>query len=128
MKPSWKIKVSVANSEEEFKNTTVEELKRKVLSEDEYENSILAYYFCTTLKKNRTLGFYGIKHEDEITKVPRGTTYTVTSQTQSSAGHMTEVTYSFEDDNDDEEGKDISRTQSMDNLALMQKTNPRPIL
>lgn len=36
------------------------------------------------------------------------------------------VTHSFEDD--DEEGKDISRTQSMDNLAIMQKMNPRPIL
>ncbi|XP_073688248.1 uncharacterized protein [Garra rufa] len=127
MKPDWKIKVSVANSEEEFKNTTVEELKRKVLPEDEYEKTILVYHW-DTLKKNCTLGFYGIKHEDNITKVPRGTTYTVTYQTQSSAGHKTEETCSFEDD-DDEEVKDISRTQSMEYLAIsMQKTNPGRML
>ncbi len=46
MKLGWKIKVSVANSEEDFKNTTVEELKRKLLSEDECKSntSVLCFY------------------------------------------------------------------------------------
>ncbi len=34
-----KIKVPVANSEEEFKNTTVEEFKRKLSSEDSRSKS-----------------------------------------------------------------------------------------
>ncbi len=49
MKPGWKIKVSVANSEEEFKNTTVEELKRKLLSEDECKSSTSVSCFCVML-------------------------------------------------------------------------------
>ncbi|CAM4733646.1 unnamed protein product [Leuciscus chuanchicus] len=57
--------VSVANSEEEFRNTTVQELKRKLIPEDQPEDTILRYRF-NTLEKNHTLGFYGIKHEDHI--------------------------------------------------------------
>ncbi|XDV53581.1 hypothetical protein PO909_022052, partial [Leuciscus waleckii] len=57
--------VSVANSEEEFRNTTVQELKRKLIPEDQLEDSIL----CCRLKPledDHTLGFYGIKHEGHI--------------------------------------------------------------
>ncbi|KAK9951837.1 hypothetical protein ABG768_017712 [Culter alburnus] len=98
------VKVCVSSSEEELRNTTVEELKRKLIPEDQHDNTILLYQH-ETLKKNRTLGSYGIKHRDEIRAVRRGKTRT------------------FEDD-DDDEGKEISRTQSLEYLALMQQPEP----
>ncbi|XP_056108552.1 uncharacterized protein LOC130086510 [Rhinichthys klamathensis goyatoka] len=94
--------VSVANSEEEFRNTTVEELKRKLIPEDQLADTILRYRF-KTLKKNRTLGFYGIKHEDDITAFPRGYSYTVTHQTMSSHGQKYTKTITFEDDDDEDD-------------------------
>ncbi|XP_077087085.1 uncharacterized protein LOC143738892 [Siphateles boraxobius] len=64
-------RITVSNSEEEFRNTTVEDLKRNLIPEDQLEDTILRYRF-KTLEKNRTLGFYSIKHEDHITAVHCG--------------------------------------------------------
>ncbi|XP_039535207.1 uncharacterized protein LOC120484222 isoform X5 [Pimephales promelas] len=61
-------KVCVSDSEEEFRNTTVEELKRKLIPGDQLEDTILRHRF-KTLKENRTLGFYGVKHEGHIIAV-----------------------------------------------------------
>ncbi|ROL48374.1 hypothetical protein DPX16_4200 [Anabarilius grahami] len=136
-----RMRVCVSSSEEEWRNTTVEELKRKLIPEDQYDNTILVYHF-NTLKKNRTLGSYGIEHEDEIRAVRRGSmhyfilnkaflyslkltdlfisgTTTVKIQFESSHGQVTEETLAFEDD--DDEDKEISRTQSIEHLALMQQ-------
>ncbi|KAK7117955.1 hypothetical protein R3I94_023239 [Phoxinus phoxinus] len=109
--------VPVADSEEEFRNTTVEELKRRLIPEDQLGDTILRYR-SKTLKKNRTLGSYGIKHEDRITAERRGGTYTQTYVQFSSHGSEITDTYRFEDDDD------LRRTQSMDTLVLMQKTEP----
>ncbi|XP_077087089.1 uncharacterized protein LOC143738894 isoform X2 [Siphateles boraxobius] len=110
-----RIRVCVADSEEEFRNTTVEELKRKLIPEDQLEDTILVNYYEKTLKKNRTLGFYGIKHEDYITAVRRGSSYTVKIQLQSSHGHKFTESFTFEDDDDDEDkGKELPRSESMD--------------
>ncbi|XP_077087086.1 uncharacterized protein LOC143738893 [Siphateles boraxobius] len=118
--------VCVANSEEEFRNTTVEELKRKLIPEHQLADTILRYRF-NTLKKNRTLGFYGIKHEDYITAVRRGSSYTGPTliarprpspvQVRSSKWHWSIV--APEDDYEDEdEDKVIPRSQSMDKLLF----------
>ncbi|XP_048014087.1 uncharacterized protein LOC125246967 [Megalobrama amblycephala] len=117
-----RMRVCVSSSEEELRNTTVEELKRKLIPEDQHDNTILVYHF-NTLKKKRTLGSYGIKHEDEIRAVRRGSTYTEKIEFHSSPAKVTEETRTFEDD-DDDEGKEISRTQSLEYLALMQQPEP----
>lgn len=92
-----KIKVPVANSEEEFKNTTVEEFKRK-LSSEESRNKVCGLY-CNDqlLFHDRTLGSHGIKHNDVIEIAPL----------------MLPQSLSSED-----EGEFISRTESMEKLTL----------
>ncbi|XP_039535204.1 uncharacterized protein LOC120484222 isoform X2 [Pimephales promelas] len=60
-----RIRVCVSDSEEEFRNTTVEELKRKLIPGDQLADTILHYCFYT-LEENRTLGFYGVQHEGHI--------------------------------------------------------------
>ncbi|XP_056308048.1 uncharacterized protein LOC130219632 [Danio aesculapii] len=105
--------VTVANSEEEFRNTRVKDLKRKLIPEDEYENTILIYE-RSTLKRNRTLGSYNVQHDSVITGLRRGATYTLyICKTLSSAGHEYEVKRPYEDD-DDDDPKDIPRRWSME--------------
>ncbi|KAK9951836.1 hypothetical protein ABG768_017711 [Culter alburnus] len=107
-----RMKVCVSSSEEELRNTTVEELKRKLIPEDQLDDAELLYK-DETLKKNRTLGFYGIKHEDEIIAVRRGSSLCLCKRRYP------------EDEGDEqslplyEEVKEIiPRTRSMDNMLL----------
>lgn len=69
--------VDVANSEEEFRNTTVEELKRIVLKYDylreTYQNidNFRLVYINRQLEDCDTLGKHGITHRDTILVVLR---------------------------------------------------------
>ncbi|XP_050955709.1 uncharacterized protein LOC127156721 [Labeo rohita] len=94
-----KIKVSVANSEEEFRNTTVEELKRKLLSEDSRYKHCGLYCNHKLLFHDRTLGSHGIKHNDIIVTEPPMRPQSLSSE-------------------DECEGEFISRTKSMEKLTL----------
>lgn len=94
-----KIKVSVANSEEEFKNTTVEELKRKLLSEDSRYKVCELYCNDKLLFHDRTLGSHGIKHTDVIMIAPPMRPQCLSSE-------------------DEREGEFIFRTESMEKLTL----------
>ncbi|XP_052454348.1 uncharacterized protein LOC128014674 [Carassius gibelio] len=89
------INVSVANSEEEFKNTTVEELKRKLFSADSRYKVCELYCNDERLFHDRTLGSHGIKHSDVIMIAPP-----MLPQSLSSKGER--------------EGEFISRTESME--------------
>lgn len=101
-----KILVDVSNSEEEFRNTTVEELKRKYLKDyGDYQNVRLLFK-DRQLEDLDTLGDYGIRHKSTIfviLRLPGG-----------GPGPP------------EDEDKRIPRTESMERLASMQQTEPEP--
>ncbi|XP_039520165.1 uncharacterized protein LOC120474069 [Pimephales promelas] len=119
-----RIRVCVSNSGEEFRNTTVEELKRKLIPGDQLENTVLVNSDAKTLKKSRTLGFYGIKHEDHILAVRRGRPYNITvarvhvsPDFQVSLVPVSIERHFIEDDDDDDE--EVPWTQSLHNFILL---------
>uniref|UniRef100_A0A672N3H6 Zgc:194655 n=1 Tax=Sinocyclocheilus grahami TaxID=75366 RepID=A0A672N3H6_SINGR len=68
--------VNVANSEEEFRNTTVEELRRKIqlINPDCKSNTQVSYrlfYRHTSLEDHDTLGDHGIRNMDTLFVVVR---------------------------------------------------------
>ncbi|XP_073798558.1 uncharacterized protein isoform X2 [Danio rerio] len=110
--------VTVANTEEEFRNTTVKDLQRKLIPEDEYENTILVYE-CSTLKRNRTLGSYNIQHGSVIRGLWHGEPF-VGSCGPMSSDHEYEGYFPYDDDDYDDPNV-ISRRESMELVVMMQK-------
>ncbi|RXN19403.1 ubiquitin-like isoform X1 [Labeo rohita] len=108
-----KIKVSVANSEEEFRNTTVEELKRKLLSEDSRYKHCGLYCNHKLLFHDRTLGSHGIKHNDIIVTEPPMRPQSLSSEDECEGLPPPE-----------DEDVEMPRTESMEKLAPMQQTEP----
>ncbi|XP_016350227.1 ubiquitin-like isoform X2 [Sinocyclocheilus anshuiensis] len=91
------------DSEEELKNTTVEELRRRAFPEDQWD-ALVFIFEGRQLEEGRTLGSYGVLNESTIHAVLR-----------LRGGAPPE-----------DEDVGMSRTASMEVLASMQQTEPEP--
>lgn len=94
------------DSEEELKNMTVEEFKKRFFPEKKYKWDLRLIFEGKQLEDARTLGSYGILNESTIFAVPR-----------LPGGGLPPP---------EDEDKRIPRTESMERLAEMQQTEPEP--
>ncbi|XP_016350226.1 ubiquitin-like isoform X1 [Sinocyclocheilus anshuiensis] len=93
------------DSEEELKNTTVEELRRRAFPEDQWD-ALVFIFEGRQLEEGRTLGSYGVLNESTIHAVLR-----------LRGGALPPP---------EDEDVGMSRTASMEVLASMQQTEPEP--